>query len=378
MLGEHIAHNVFADVASEGEPAAYPAALFSRLRRRWAQAPPNLDKDFLESVKPFVKIHEALRTDPKLARLSQELYPERAQPAGAGAGTGPAGAPPPGDNRADVHAVVEMLQAMENAWIAVNLDAYSDHPLNRGWMNVFHRWIGSGIFHAHWPAVRGEFSEGFVRFCESELNLTPRDPTVVWLAVKDAPRNKDQTPIALSDFVEGLQELDKEFLLEWPDIVLDEIVDGSQSLGLTGMFKHAFDHRPEPGKSPMAVLIKPGENAHNGRQTTEPSYYGVILAWQSSDVVVDLVVWLRGAYRTLGLGGTIGKTLDVFKEELKELKTNGYTLRTRYPADDRSRGKHRWQRTLWTDFFQNQGFHRDASDPRGNDPDTLIYRYDPP
>ena len=126
----------------------------------------------------------------------------------------------------------------------------------------------------------------------------------------------------------------------------------------------------------MAVLILPGETPHDGRPTSEPSYYGVILAWGSSDGVVDLVVWLRGAYRTLGLGEAISKTLDEFKEELKRcsFKTHGYTLRTRYPSDDRSRGKQRWQRTLWTDFFQNQGFHRDDSDTLGNDPDTLIYR----
>ena len=52
----------------------------------------------------------------------------------------------------------------------------------------------------------------------------------------------------------------------------------------------------------MAALILPGETAHDGRPTSEPSYYGVILAWRSSDDVVELVVWLRGAYRTLGLG----------------------------------------------------------------------------
>ena len=61
----------------------------------------------------------------------------------------------------------------------------------------------------------------------------------------------------------------------------------------------------------------------------------------------------------------------------KSLHPNGYTLRTRYPSDERSRGKQRWQRTLWTDFFQNQGFHRDDTDTSVNAPDTLIYRYDP-
>ena len=175
VLGEHIAQNVFGDVVRDAGPDSSPASLFSRLRRRWAQAPPNLDKDFLESMKPFVKIHEALRTDPKLAESQPRALP-RARTTSRAMAPVPRRPRPRATIAPTVHAVIEMLQAMENAWIAVNLDAYSDQPLNRGWMNVFRRWISSGIFQAHWPAVRGEFSEGFVRFCESELNLTVQEP----------------------------------------------------------------------------------------------------------------------------------------------------------------------------------------------------------
>ena len=292
MLGEHIACNVFRDA----EPGAEPDALFSRLRRRWAQAPPNLDEDFLESMKPFVKIHEALRTDPNLASLSHELYPERGQSVGDGAGPRH---PSPGGDRAHLHAVVEMLQAMENAWIAVNLDAYSDHPLNRGWMNVIRRWINSGIFRTHWPAVRGEFSEGFVRFCETELNLTVPEPKVKWLEVQGGP-DKDGRTMPLLGFLKGVEELDKEFMLEWPHIVRHEISDGRLGVGLIDMFKHACNHPPEPGKWPMAVLILPGETPNDGPPTSEPSYYGLILAWGSSDDVVELVIWLRSAIEGLG------------------------------------------------------------------------------
>jgi hypothetical protein len=112
-------------------------------------------------VKPFVKIHEVLRTDHRLEGISRAIYRELEQPPSDD--PGPAATPPPGDDRVQVHAVVEMLHAVQNAWLAVNLDLHSDHPLDRGWMNVFRRWISSGILQAHWPAVRGEFSEGFVQ-----------------------------------------------------------------------------------------------------------------------------------------------------------------------------------------------------------------------
>jgi hypothetical protein len=63
----------------------------------------------------------------------------------------------------------------------------------------------------------------------------------------------------------------------------------------------------------------------------------VILAWASCDDVVELVVWLRGAYGTLGVGEAIERTIRDFKEEVKALdssKTRGGTLRTRYPSDE--------------------------------------------
>ena len=207
-----------------------------------------------------------------------------------------------------------MLQPEPSAWIAVNLDVYSDQPLNPGWMSVFRRWISSGVFQAHWPAVRGEFSEGFVRFCETELNLTMLKPNSEWLEVQGAPVKKGRT-MPLLGFLEGVQELNKEFMLEWPHIVRHEIGDGRHSLGLTNMFEHARKHPPEPRGWPMAVLIRPGKTPNDGRPTSEPSYYGVILAWGSSPGVVELVVWLRGAYRGLGLGGAIRKTLNDVKEE---------------------------------------------------------------
>ena len=250
-------------------------------------------------------------------------------------------------------------------------------------MNVFRRWVSSGIFQTHWPAVRGEFSEGFIRFCESELNLRVQEPKFAWL---DGYLNMDGQPITREEFRKGLKELDREFLVEWPHVVLPEISEGRS--GLAEMFDHACKHPPKRRGRPMAVLIVRGETAHEGRPasddspagenprevrpTREPNHYGVILAWRSSDGVIELVVWLRGAYGTLAIGEAIEKTIRDFKKELEGPNANeGYTLRTRYPSDDRSRGKQRWRRALWTDFFQNQGFHRDDSDTAVNAPDTL-------
>ncbi len=188
-LGEHIAVHVFRDVQRDAGPMPRPASFFSRLRRRWCPPPPDLDKNFIESVKGFVDVHKDFRDDRKLDRIGRELYPELenmlGRPNNITADQGER-SHQPGNENAEVHAVVQMLQVMENAWLALDLETYSDHPLNRGWMNVFRRWTSSGTLQRYWPTVRGEFSEGFVRFCEAELNLTVHDPEVIWLDKGDA------------------------------------------------------------------------------------------------------------------------------------------------------------------------------------------------
>ena len=78
--------DVFGDAVRDAGPDSSPAALFSRLRRRWVQAPPNLDKNFLESVKPFVKIHEALRDRPETRRTQPRALPGTRQPPSDGPG----------------------------------------------------------------------------------------------------------------------------------------------------------------------------------------------------------------------------------------------------------------------------------------------------
>src|SRR5205823_6571899 len=84
-LGHHVVTEVF------GEPVRQAGArdvrrLFSELRRLWFPPPPDLEKNFLESVKGFVEVQAALRTSPGLARLSRDLYPELGEPPAAGPG----------------------------------------------------------------------------------------------------------------------------------------------------------------------------------------------------------------------------------------------------------------------------------------------------
>src|ERR1700732_4323904 len=87
--------------------------------------------------------------------------------------------------QAEICMVARMLQVMENAWLRMRLGEFSEHPLNRGWMNVFRRWTDSDIFNRHWAALRGQFSQEFVQFCKNELKLVVYDIFPKRISTKD-------------------------------------------------------------------------------------------------------------------------------------------------------------------------------------------------
>ena len=74
-------------------------------------------------------------------------------------------------DRVELHAVAEMLQVMENAWVGLRMKGYSDLPMYRGWLGVFRRWASTEAVRRHWPSLRSEFGQGFVQFCETQLRL---------------------------------------------------------------------------------------------------------------------------------------------------------------------------------------------------------------
>src|SRR5207253_438912 len=58
-----------------------------------------------------------------------------------------------------------------NAWLSLNLEEHYAHPLNRGWLDVFHRWTNARTVRKLWPILRSEFSRSFAAFCERELGM---------------------------------------------------------------------------------------------------------------------------------------------------------------------------------------------------------------
>ena len=134
--------------------------MFSALQARWNDVPELEDENFVESTQAWITLQHDFRTDPDLARLSRELYPELP----AAPGTAVSLKDP---DRAEGHAVSQMLQIMENTWLRLGLRRYSDLPLNRGWVNTFRRWVNTSAFQRLWPSLRPEYARTFAASAKS-------------------------------------------------------------------------------------------------------------------------------------------------------------------------------------------------------------------
>jgi hypothetical protein len=167
-LGFHIAQEVIGHVSRRLDrtngTTDRRARLFGELRDRWFPPPPEFDRNFLESAKEYMVVQqEALRSDKNLQAFSLAMYPDLEREAG--------------DQEffdkeaAERHAVAQMLQVMEKAWLLLHLDNHYRHPLNSGWRNLFKSWTTTETFKKNWTVLANEFSRSFVHFCVNELNL---------------------------------------------------------------------------------------------------------------------------------------------------------------------------------------------------------------
>jgi hypothetical protein len=398
-LGDHIAQEVFRDaVSKKGAVSAGP--LFAELRRRWFPPPPDFDRNFLKSVDAYIEIQGQLRTDPNLGRLSAELYPEiRSGTEGHSE-----------QDRAEVHAIGQIVQVMENVWLAVGLENFAEHPMNRGWMNWFRRWSGSASFQRHWPALRGEFSQDFVRFAEKQLSLRVGRPALIACP-----------PAGVVDdvFDTAIRRLDGEYVVEWPTrpwpggekyrpVIAAKNGDPvalKNRGGIVDLVAQARNHANcafVEGKTPIWLIpesVLPGESETesfwNGRTC------GVVLAWKVHEEgrgdVVELFAWLRGPYRTLGIGrdyveeaiANIRRDLLPTERQLplrvdypmRDSPTSAARRtslhRARHAPDDEtldfSGSKDRWQSIVWLSFFQGLGFRKDRPELPGQEVLSLYW-----
>jgi hypothetical protein len=433
-LGYHIAHSVLAASVRDAGVGAVPRVeppsrdfaalaeaagaafeeenkdLFSKVRSRWFPAPPDIEATYEETAKAFNVMQGVLRSDRNLWGSSRDLYPELLLQMGNGrtkAGHNPRPPVDPGDadsrsdlvadglgngagnlrsrggaggsrrvpdraarRTAELHAANQMIQVMEYAWLGVRMEGYPEHPINRGWMNVFRRCAHSALLHRYWPALRGGFHQEFVRFFERELHLPDGAPAPFALGRDGSKLVLDRTP--RKPVARTLKRLGREFARDWPGLpdlpaLLNAVVDGRL-----------------PGCDHKAWLIC---TTRSGR----PTYAcGVVLAWDAQALdwkslgadanplrddtgpgEVELFLWLRGPYRNVQIGRTCFEDAAGDRESPLEflLKTLDAktTLCTSYPSRDSVGGD--IEKKTWLNFFYHYDFRgsgqKDIEEGRG-------------
>jgi hypothetical protein len=349
-LGEHVAEIVFAEslgdlkldltelpaTASADDIRNYACrSLFSSLSRRWFGMPPEYEARFLHTSEQFSELQRSMAEHAEMNRLTRSMYPELdGHDLAAVDGTPSDGAVRLANNEdcVEVHLLLRMVQVMETAWLSLNLDVHHAHPLNRGWMDIFHRWMSAPLFRKYWPMVRCEFARRFVNFCEKQIRIGHVE--VVLQPLEAGAR----IPDILRD----------EFSAQWPE--------GKPFVGLQQRWQDA-------GADGWCWLIHTQMEA-----TVEPTPplspdapCGLILvtpeAADGSEPVYDFLVWIRGACRNSGIGrAAVRQVLRKISERL--VPGRSCRLRVRLPVSELSGPGGKMIEAMWLTFYHNFDFYR--------------------
>lgn len=229
---------------------------------------------------------------------------------------------------------------MEQVYLAVNLDEFHGHALNRGWMNLFRRWTSSATFRLFWPTLCGMYSQQFVRFADQHLNLGLDHVLVL-------------EPMGTAS---DLASLFRDLSIEWATVP-----------GYAETFMRALE-RPLPLEEPSGDATRlaawqmrlPAIDSQAG-----PGGPGEILAVVTATRLsveghrLALHGWVRPAYRGLKIGHRLfGTAITALTEAY-----HGHTLTVDLGPDNPTWAGTSIRNVGWLRFYEQLGFTRDRSDP---------------
>jgi hypothetical protein len=316
--------------------------LFGELQDRWSDMPFDQDERYLESTRAWVTLHRDLRENADLAEISQELYPELEGLARGGNA---------GRLRAELHTVEQILQLMEDAWLALGLRGYNALPMNRGWMNCFRRLTGTAAFRRLWPILRAEYSPEFVRFCEQQLRLASDTPRLEPLDSAGSP---------------DIAALAAELAREWPDLIERSAGETLEQAGLRHVAEALRDVNRwrnallDPWVSIWRIVEEPRQ--HSPAEWPPGAITVGLLVLRSlpdghprkCHADYELLLWLRRAHRAVGIGGKV-LDRDPYKRAEEGILSQGRRICVWYPKTPASVGDNRL-RSQWLSFFSLHDF----------------------
>lgn len=305
-LGEHIANRLFEPLPQcvlRSEDLSfdeYNRRVYDGLKDRWSARSQGRSRPSPRFTEEWPHIQREMSSDPRLADLDRELFPELPRPDDE---------PARERARTELHMVVRMLRLMEDQWRELGLDGHATLPLDQGWMNSFRRWAGAEPVRRLWPTLASTFAPGFVRFCRERLGLSAGESRLV--PVPDVPSGFVADAVAL---------IAREFGREYPGPggaeLLARQVEGSRALGLA--------ERP-------CWLIAQGGPGMLGEVAC-----GIVVASATGpvDAATAFLVWMRPAFRESGLARDVVR--EAVREATRLLAEAGRdaTLSAAYPSDD--------------------------------------------
>jgi hypothetical protein len=192
-LGLHAAEMIFAFVPPANEPASgagQPSKgrrastrpltadwVFAEALHAWGPTPEGLLDRVLEMTGRFGELEQELQQ--RVARgVLREVFPEMLF-LPSGEGTLSRRDPREDDDdpeatiASDLSCLLRVVQAMEDVWMACDLDEWWGHPFNLGWVNLFARWATAPTFRFWWPLMGPMYSPGFREFLEQRFPPPP-------------------------------------------------------------------------------------------------------------------------------------------------------------------------------------------------------------
>jgi hypothetical protein len=178
VLGFHTAENVFGAIGGPKELATLTKEdLFVELKEAWHPPSAATADAFTKHTRTTVAIYDELRTNPDLAFLSQQIYPEWHILVGSKLAVDisrplrdqlPS---LPAELKAGFYLCNSVLQLFEDAYVDLNLEDEFDHPDNRGWMNLFKHWSWAPMLRVTWTICASNYGARFQTFCQRQLQL---------------------------------------------------------------------------------------------------------------------------------------------------------------------------------------------------------------
>jgi GNAT superfamily N-acetyltransferase len=299
--------------------------LFQFLRRRWLPEP-NFDEGFLKSLEGFSSIQDQMRSDRTLDGLSMQMYPDLQQlmlkpPTGSRSTASQDQSVDGKLSIEEVHQILQIIQTMEIAWMNSRMEDFDAHPLNRGWVAVFHRWAMMPAFRQAWPVLRADFSRSFIAYLQSRFSLA-----VEYSKIESLPGSRSGN----KRVTEVLRE---EFQAEWPEI------DAAFLKPANKLIWYVFPSVSKCSGAPTAKWEL--KDVPLGFVTLLPPSKGSPAAAESQgrfscdEDAPELRFWVRPQYRFLGVGRHLLNqfALEALREKSpQKYAPKGSRLDDEYPA----------------------------------------------